>query len=168
MSQMPQPSKLDRQGFVKIVMTFLGSIMGAVVALPIVSYFISPALETESKDEWVPLGPLEDYPLNEPTEFSFTRTQVHGWERTSQSYGVYVVRHGQGKDQVTVFSNICTHLSCRVTWKEDQEAYICPCHDAAFGLEGEVLKGPPPRPLDQFETKIENGDLLIHLQEGQT
>ena len=37
-----------------------------------------------------------------------------------------------------------------VNWREDASAYLCPCHDAKFSLEGEVLDGPPPRPLDRF------------------
>lgn len=164
MSSQSQPSKLDRQGFVKIVTTFLGSIMGAVLGLPLINYFITPALQKEQKEDWVAVGPLEDYPIGKPQVFTFTRTQINGWERTSQSYGVYVLRQNQA--DLSVLSNVCTHLSCRVTWKEEQAAYICPCHDASFDIQGEVIKGPPPRPLDQFETKIEEGILYIHLLEG--
>ncbi|MDZ7844827.1 MAG: Rieske (2Fe-2S) protein [Anaerolineales bacterium] len=164
MSSQSQPSKLDRQGFVKIVTTFLGSIMGAILGLPLINYFITPALQKEQIEDWVAVGPLEDYPIGKPQTFTFTRTQINGWERTSQSYGVYVLRQNQA--DLSVLSNVCTHLSCRVTWKEEQDAYICPCHDASFDIQGEVIKGPPPRPLDQFETKIEEGIIYIHLLEG--
>ncbi|MFO8035394.1 MAG: ubiquinol-cytochrome c reductase iron-sulfur subunit [Anaerolineales bacterium] len=161
MSADSSPSKLDRRGFVKAVLTFLGTIMGAVLGLPFINYFITPAIKKSTTEDWISVGILEDYPIGEPTPFSFVRTQTYGWERTSQSYGVYVLR--ESNEEVKVFSNICTHLSCRVTWKEEEEAYVCPCHDAYFDMEGQVIKGPPPRPLDEFETKIEEGTLYIHL-----
>jgi len=164
MSSGSSSPKLDRQGFVKIVLSFLGSIMGAVLGLPLINYFITPALQGQQKEDWVALGLLEEYPVGQPTSFTFTRTQVNGWERTSQSYGVYVLRRSES--EATVYSNVCTHLSCRVTWKEDQEAYICPCHDASFAKDGSVIKGPPPRPLDEYQTKTEDGTLYIHFLEG--
>ncbi|MBS1249702.1 MAG: Cytochrome b6-f complex iron-sulfur subunit [Chloroflexi bacterium] len=164
MSKKTSATHIDRRGFVKIVITFLGTIMGVVIGLPGISYFISPALKAEKKDDWIPAGELESYPLGTPTLFNFTQTKMNGWERSSQSYGVYVLREDEKK--ITAFSNVCTHLSCRVSWKEDEKAYLCPCHDAAFDIQGEVIHGPPPHPLDEYQTKIEDGTLYIHLQEG--
>lgn len=164
MSADSSPSKLDRRSFVKIVLTFLGSIMGAVIGLPFINYFITPALNKTTKEDWVPAGPLKDYPVGEPAPFTFVRTQVNGWERSSHSYGVYVLRESQ--EDVRVFSDICTHLSCRVSWNEDEKAYICPCHDASFDIKGKVIHGPPPRPLDELETKVEKETLYIHITEG--
>ena len=63
-------------------------------------------------------------------------------------------------------SNACTHLSCRVTWNAEKQAYICPCHDAHFDIEGNVIAGPPPSPLKLYEAKVENGTLLILFAEG--
>jgi Rieske Fe-S protein len=163
----PSPSyKVDRQGFVKIVLTFLGTIMGTVIGLPFIQYFLSPALKKQEVEDWISLGPLANYPLGTPTLVNFTRTQVNGWERTSQSYGVYVHRASESK--VTAFSNICTHLSCRLSWEEDLQQYVCPCHDASFDINGQILNppSPAPRPMDTYETKLEEGNLSIHFQEG--
>ena len=101
--------------------------------------------------------------------FNFTRTQVNGWEKTVNSYGVYVWR--KNEDEVKVFSNVCTHLSCRVKWDAEKEAYLCPCHAAIFDIEGNVQDGPPPSPLDMYaesegNLKIEEGTLFIHFVEG--
>ena len=63
--------------------------------------------------------------------------------------------------EFTILSNICTHLGCRVRWVQDQNGYFCPCHNAIFGPDGEVVQGPPPRPLDRFEYMIEEGQLFI-------
>ncbi len=156
--------RLSRREFVNLVVGALGGIMGAVVGIPIIGYLVSPALRAQKSDAWIPLGPLENYPIDVPTAFNFTRTKVHGWERTVSSYGVYVLRTAE--DQAKVFSNVCTHLSCRVKWREDLGQYACPCHDGSFAKNGDVISGPPPRPLDQYETKVEDGKLFIHFVEG--
>ena len=80
------------------------------------------------------------------------------------SYGAYVYREGD-KDPV-VFSDICTHLSCRVNWNEENQEFDCPCHAAYFDIDGEVKSGPPPRPLDKYEIKIEENQLFIYLTDG--
>jgi Rieske Fe-S protein len=155
---------LDRKGFVKIVTAALGSLMAAIIGLPVIQYFISPALTKAAEDDWITLGDLDNYPLGTPTLFNFTLTKVNGWERSSQSYGVFVLR--KSLEDVTVYSDICTHLSCRVNWNESSQQYACPCHAAYFDIEGKVISGPPPRPLDQFELKVESNQLFIYLREG--
>jgi menaquinol-cytochrome c reductase iron-sulfur subunit len=151
---------ISRRDFVTIVSAVLGTVMGAVIGIPAIGYLISPALKTEKSDTWIPVGNLENYPLGTPTLFTFTRTKVNGWEKTSTSYGVYVVR--KTESQIEVLSNRCTHLSCRVTWKPEENAYICPCHDGRFDIDGNVTRQPPPRPLDQYE----NDALLIRFLEA--
>ena len=77
------------------------------------------------------------------------------------SKAAFAVTHdGQN---VKVLSDVCTHLQCRVSWHEDRQMFISPCHNGLFSIDGEVLGGPPPRPLDQFQTKIENGQIQILL-----
>lgn len=161
---MPKSPSISRREFVAIVTAALGSIMGAVVGLPAIGYLLSPALKIHKSEAWIPLGKLEDYPINTPIPFTFTRTKINGWEKTVNSYGVYVLRTSD--TAVSVFSNICTHLSCRVTWKEELNEYICPCHDGHFDIGGNVVYGPPPRPLERYETKIEDGNLYLFFKES--
>jgi Rieske Fe-S protein len=162
---MAKSPHISRSEFVKIVVAALGAIMAAVVGLPAIGYLLSPALKVQTVDAWVPAGPLDSYPVGEPTLFSFTRTTVNGWEKTVNSFGAYIYR--ESEDQVTAYSNWCTHLSCRVTWQDDNQVYWCPCHDGAFDIDGEVVEGPPPRPLDQYETRVEeDGTLSIRVEVG--
>jgi Rieske Fe-S protein len=65
---------------------------------------------------------------------------------------------------ITVFSDACTHLSCKVHWDEERGAFVCPCHDGIFDKQGNVVSGPPPRPLYHFETQIENDQLMIFVE----
>jgi Rieske Fe-S protein len=161
---MANPQEVSRRDFIRFITLTLGATIGAVIALPAIGYIVTPAVQTQEGEAWIPAGPLENYPPGVPTLFNFTRTRVNGWEKTTNSYGVFVLR--QEGDQVLALSNICTHLSCRVNWKADLTRYTCPCHDAQFDIDGQVVYGPPPRPMDEYETKIEEGILYIHYGEG--
>ncbi len=58
-------------------------------------------------------------------------------------------------------SSTCTHLHCIVNWNELLKKFECPCHGAKFNQYGEVLEGPPPRPLDLYKLQIVAGNLVI-------
>ena len=161
---MPKTHAVTRHDFVFAVTAFLGTIMGVVIGIPALGYLIAPSLKKTESEAWIPAGPLDNYPVNEPTLFSFTRTQINGWEKTVNSYGVFIIRMADG--QVQALSNICTHLSCRVNWNNDLQEFVCPCHDGRFSEDGSVISGPPPRPLYPVETKVENGELMIYFKEG--
>lgn len=156
------PNSISRRDFIKAATTTIGGFIGLATSIPAIGFLVSPALRESKNTSWIDLGPLEKYPVGlRPSSFEFTQTSVNGWERTSLSYGVYVVR--KDDKTVQVLSNVCTHLGCRVTWHPEIEHYVSPCHDGHFGLSGNNISGPPPRPLDEFTTRIENGNLLIQL-----
>ena len=54
--------------------------------------------------------------------------------------------------ELVAFSQVCTHLSCAVVYREEDDRLFCPCHDGVFechgGHGGAVpVAGPPERPL---------------------
>ena len=52
----------------------------------------------------------------------------------------------------------CTHLSCPVYYERQNKRLECPCHDGAFdAATGNVLYGPPPRPLDVIDLEVRDG-----------
>ncbi len=160
---MSKSPHLSRNEFVKVTVGAIGTVIGATIAIPAVGYVISPALEQQEGDAWISLGPLENYPIGVPTLFSFTRSKINGWEKTVNSYGVFVLRKSEAESDIIVLSNVCTHLSCRVNWVEADQIYHCPCHDAAFLIDGQIKDGPQPRAMDAYEIKVEEGNLFIHV-----
>ena len=58
-------------------------------------------------------------------------------------------------------SAICTHLNCVVNWNELLKKFECPCHGAKFNQNGEVLEGPPPRPLNLHKLQIVAGNVVV-------
>ena len=52
----------------------------------------------------------------------------------------------------------CTHLACPVYYEHQHKRLECPCHEGAFdAATGNVLYGPPPRPLDVIEIEMRDG-----------
>jgi menaquinol-cytochrome c reductase iron-sulfur subunit len=158
---------ISRRDFVKLTTAAVGTLIGAAIGLPAIAYLIDPALRTVKSDAWIPLGKIDTFEINKPTAVSFTRSQTNGWEKTVTSYGLYVIK--KSDTNFLVLSSKCTHLGCTVNWKPDRNEFVCPCHDAQFSIDGKVLGGPPPRPLDAYtgnRLKVVDGILQFHILEG--
>lgn len=62
----------------------------------------------------------------------------------------------------------CTHLSCAVFYKAGTGKIECPCHSGWFDANtGDVLQGPPPRPLPALQV-VEEGDDIFVLGPAET
>jgi len=156
---MPKTNHLSRRDFIKDVTALIGGMISLFLGLPVIGYLLAPAMRKEENSDVIDLGPLENYTVGIPTPFGMTHTQINGWERTATLIGMYVLRIDSGR--VQVLSNICTHLACQVNWDSDDQEYKCPCHDGFYDINGFVISGPPPRPLDEFKIKIEDGNLYV-------
>ncbi|MGE5223078.1 MAG: ubiquinol-cytochrome c reductase iron-sulfur subunit, partial [Omnitrophica WOR_2 bacterium] len=82
-----------------------------------------------------------------------------GWITNEEEITVYALTEN-GRDFIAM-SNICTHLGCHVRWIGERNQFFCPCHNGIFNKQGEVVSGPPPRPLDRYAVKVENDQLYI-------
>jgi len=56
--------------------------------------------------------------------------------------------------QFKAFTAVCTHLDCTVQYKPDTSQIWCPCHNGLYDLAGNVVSGPPPRPLEAFKVNL--------------
>lgn len=158
---------ISRRDFIKAATGVIGGVITASLGVPVIGYLIDPALRAGSKEAWIPIGKLAEIPIGKPTPFAFTRTQVNGWERTSTSFGGYVIRKSEDPKDLLILSSRCTHLGCSVNWREESQEFICPCHDAKFSQTGQVLDGPPPKPLNQYtDFKLDAAGNLLILAKG--
>ena len=141
----------------KATIAGIGGLIGITYGLPAIAYIVGPAAKQGSSD-WIELGSVNKIELNTRLFKTVVETQT-GWIKTQEEISAYVLTEN-GQDYL-VMSNICTHLGCRVRWIEEQDYFFCPCHNGSFSRDGEVTGGPPPKPLDQFENKVEDGILFI-------
>lgn len=149
---------IDRRTFHLSVIYGLWAVMGAALSLPAAIYLLFPP-RARKKAEWVDVGDITQMRINTPEEVVFRRTRVDGWKITSEKTTAWVVRTSP-KD-VVAFTPQCTHLGCAYHWDDRNKEFLCPCHTSTFGLDGRVLTGPAPRPLDRYEIKIAGSKLLI-------
>jgi len=66
---------------------------------------------------------------------------------------------------VKALSPICTHQKCVVAYNPAHKRIECPCHGSAYDLEGKVLSGPAPAPLQTFPAEITEEKVIIDLPE---
>ena len=59
------------------------------------------------------------------------------------------------------FSGVCTHLNCTVQYRPELQQIWCACHNGAYNLNGEVVSGPPPKPLEEYVVHIRNGAVVV-------
>lgn len=41
-----------------------------------------------------------------------------------------------------IFSAVCPHMKCIVSWNNDQQTFDCTCHGSRFSTQGTVIEGP--------------------------
>lgn len=54
----------------------------------------------------------------------------------------------------------CTHAGCALSTVTDGKA-VCPCHGSAFGLDGEVLRGPATEALPTRAVTVRDGQIVV-------
>jgi Rieske Fe-S protein len=65
------------------------------------------------------------------------------------------------EDTYLAFSRLCTHHTCPVFYRPEDNIFACPCHAGIFSATtGAVLGGPPPRPLPQVILE-RHGDEIV-------
>jgi cytochrome b6-f complex iron-sulfur subunit len=64
-------------------------------------------------------------------------------------------------NEIRAVSAICTHLGCTVQWHPEEKKFICPCHQGIYDFNGNVLSGPPPRPLEKLQVKVRDGQIFV-------
>src|SRR5215471_15599564 len=92
------------------------------------------------------------------TTETFSPAQVHGAELLAPNSSLNFNFPGERDSAILVrtpdgtfhaYGQKCTHLSCPVYYSREHQRLECPCHEGAFdAATGNVLFGPPPRPLD--------------------
>jgi cytochrome b6-f complex iron-sulfur subunit len=63
------------------------------------------------------------------------------------------------KEGVYAISTVCTHLGCIV--KPSAAGFECPCHGSRFAPDGEVRKGPAPKPLPWLQVSVKGGVVIV-------
>ncbi|HKT26526.1 MAG TPA: Rieske 2Fe-2S domain-containing protein [Terriglobales bacterium] len=63
--------------------------------------------------------------------------------------------------ELVAYSQVCTHLSCAVVHRPEENTLFCPCHHGYFTVEeGRPTAGPPTRPLPRIKLEQNGNDIF--------
>jgi menaquinol-cytochrome c reductase iron-sulfur subunit len=153
---MSSPEPFSRRFFLKAGL-LLNGVVGALLAVPIVRYLVSPV--ARERRAWVSLGKIDDFPAGETRYATYRNPIVMPTDGETASVGCWV-RNIDG-EKFQVFAVNCAHLGCPVRWFPQSNLFMCPCHGGAYYADGSRASGPPERGLFEQRYKIENGQLFI-------
>lgn len=143
---MHQPAAPARRSLIRML---LGGGFGASVLsflYPALKFMMPPSVG-ESPVNQVSAGKAADLKLNSGRVFKFG------------SRPALLVRTAEGEWRA--FSAVCTHLNCTVQYKEQSRQIWCACHNGLFDLNGKVVGGPPPKPLEQYAVHLQGDEVIV-------
>jgi menaquinol-cytochrome c reductase iron-sulfur subunit len=153
-----EPYGSTRRAFHLAVIYVLGAIIGLALAIPTILYLLVPP-KPRKESGCIDAGDISQLTPGVPVELSFQESRLDGWRLETQKKTAWVVKEPNNK--IVAFGPQCTHLACAYHWEMESGKFLCPCHGSVFAIDGKVLEGPAPRPLDRYMTKIENNRLQI-------
>ena len=154
----PESPGITRRSFYAAAIYGLQGLIAAALGIPAIIYLLVPPRMRRQSD-WAEAGDISQLALQSPVEMTFRRNRVDGWKVTSEKSTAWVVKNSG--NQVTAFVPQCTHLGCAYHWDQAQNEFVCPCHNSLFSIDGKVLGGPAPRPLDRYQTRVQGNKLLL-------
>lgn len=132
---------VTRREFVRYLM--LGS--GAFAAGTVATAALTSARGTPGGGEQS-IVVLEDLRVHEPYLFAYP---------TSRDPAILLLRPD---GELAAYSQKCTHLGCVVYLNDEADELVCPCHEGGFSAAtGEVIFGPPERPLPRISVEVRDG-----------
>ncbi len=135
---------MKRREFLRLLLSVLGLTAAGSFVYPMVRFLAPATGSTEAKQLTLKKSEI---PLGDAKEIAYGGTPVMIINRPDKGF--------------IALSRVCTHLGCLVDYNKAQNRIICPCHGAQFDLEGNVLSGPPPKPLPKVLVKVEGDSIVI-------
>jgi menaquinol-cytochrome c reductase iron-sulfur subunit len=156
-----EPRRVFLASVAKAVATFVGVVVG----LPALAYLGGP-LARAATANWVKAGAVNTFVPGDPKLVAVTISRQDGWRTVSGARTCWVNVTSAG--EIVVFNGRCTHLGCAYGWQSqggNAGRFVCPCHEGMYSIDGTVLAGPPPRPLDELESRIDGDQLMVLYQD---
>jgi cytochrome b6-f complex iron-sulfur subunit len=137
---------VKRRNFIDVF--FGGSLLATIAAFvyPVVRYVL-PSKRTGVIQNSVAAAKAGELPPNAAKIFKFG------------SAPAVLVNTAEGT--LVALSAVCTHLTCTVRYDGETGTLFCPCHNGRFDLNGNVLSGPPPRPLETYTVEVSGPDIIV-------
>jgi Rieske Fe-S protein len=133
--------------------SFVQWILGGGLCASIVSFlypafrFLKPPQVAEASVNEAPAGKISDLKPNTAKIVKFGTRPVL-LTRVSET-------------EWKAYSAVCTHLNCTVQFQEAKQLIWCACHNGYYDLNGQVVSGPPPKPLEEYVVRFKAEEVII-------
>jgi len=148
------PAAPGRRRALVLLINSVLAVMGAALAALLGAFALRPSRRS-GRARWVRAASFVELKPGNPVARVLSVPVADGWYRERARRTVFLVRDG---DRVTAFSATCTHLGCQVRWDREKTRFLCPCHGGEYDVRGHVVAGPPPRPLETIESRVDATD----------
>jgi Rieske Fe-S protein len=159
MSEQDQCQNQSRRSFLAAGIGAISGVIALGVGGAALTSIGAPAITNKREGKWVDVGSAADLKPGEFNQISVVYDAKDGWLEGKIKQLVYVKVTG---DDILALSATCAHLGCNVNYDEKTGGFKCPCHSGIYDAAGKNISGPPPRPLDRLDAKIEDGRLKIN------
>jgi menaquinol-cytochrome c reductase iron-sulfur subunit len=149
----------NRRGFLSQAATVaLGAAAIAVPTAVGATAFLNPLRQKSQGGDFLRLASLDALPSDgAPVKVPVVADRVDAWSRfPAEAIGaVFLRRTEKGVEALQV---ICPHAGCSINYDAPDKRFFCPCHAAAFDLNGKRLDAtsPSPRDMDSLEVQVRN------------
>ena len=135
---------MKRRSFLKWLLAFFSSAALASFVYPLLRFLAPPSSEAQSAKLILMKA---DLPAGGVRNIVFNNAPA-------------LIMNKKDKGFIAV-SKVCTHLGCIVEYDRENERFVCPCHAGIYDLEGNVISGPPPKPLGKLPVRVEGENIVI-------
>jgi menaquinol-cytochrome c reductase iron-sulfur subunit len=159
---------MNRRTLLKWISGALGAASAAVVAVP-GGRFVADVLCSRRGERAIVkrVARLNDLVAGRPKSFPIVGSRRDAWTLYPEEVvgRVWLLREsdaasGNQQPSVTAFTAICPHLGCSVKVDSGNQRFVCPCHQAAFDLDGRPMReangkeSHAPRSMDRLECRL--------------
>ena len=153
--------QMGRRGFLRWVSGLGAALTGVLVGVPALRAFVSPMFPKPPVDNWIKVA--DDIALLDvgvPIRVNFVQSSIDAWVESRTLNGVWLLT--QDGEKFKAYNGHCTHLGCSYIYDKERGNFLCPCHRGQFDVKtGQVLAGPPPRPLDELQVEIRDSAVYV-------
>ena len=150
------PQATGRRKFLTRLSITLGSIGAALAAIPSIGFLLGLR---KTPQIWRAVGKVDDFKVGSTVNVAFQDSSPLPWSGVTAQTAAWLRRASD--QQFVAFSMNCTHLGCPVRWLAEANLFMCPCHGGVFYSDGQVASGPPPKPMNQYPVRVQNGEVQI-------
>jgi ubiquinol-cytochrome c reductase cytochrome b subunit len=151
-----------RRSFMKMMIGGLSTLITLALGIPLIGNLVGPSFQRR-RLSWIKVGDIRLLPVGEPKNIDFSFDTIDAYLRETVMRSIWIIK--RSPMEISIYSPICPHLGCHYDWNPQSKTFICPCHGSVYSIDGKVLGGPAPRPLDTLPFKVEKGMLYVQWEE---